>query len=291
MILIGRRSFCYSLAASALASQSSNVRPNVVIILADDMGWGDAGMNGCPDIATPNIDSISRQGVRLMQFYANAPECTPTRCALLTGRYPHRVGGLECAIGVNNIGRYDEAAWLQKKGELGLPVSELTMPRILKDVGYDTACIGKWHLGYLEKFWPGRHGFDHTFMLLGGGADYYTHAELNEGEGQVHLYDGGVKSEKKGYLTDLFTEDAVSWLRKTFKRKTILSLSAVYRTTRSDTEPERVRFEDRDSSSSQQVQTGCMPPWSSVWTTELAHRYEWFSGVHKRIASIVLRIL
>jgi arylsulfatase A-like enzyme len=216
---VTRRSFLSSIAAPAWTSQAVKARPNVVLILADDMGWGDAEMNGCPDIKTPNIDFIARQGVRLTQFYANAPECTPTRCALLTGRYQHRVGGLECAIGVNNIGRYDEAAWLQSRGELGLPASEVTMPRILKDAGYDTACIGKWHLGYQEKFRPDRHGFDHTFTLLGGGADYYTHAELNEGAGQVHLYENGRKSAKEGYLTDLVTESAVAWLKQRSEAK------------------------------------------------------------------------
>jgi N-acetylgalactosamine-6-sulfatase len=216
---MNRRLFLSSISAPMWASQIAKSPPNFVVILADDMGWGDAGMNGCPDIETPNIDSIARQGVRMTQFYANAPECTPTRCALLTGRYQQRVGGLECAIGVNNIGRYDEAAWLQSRGELGLPVTELTLPRILKDAGYDTACVGKWHLGYLEKFWPSKHGFDHTFTLLGGGADYYTHAEQNEGAGQVHLYENGIKTDKKGYLTDLFTEGAVSWLKQRSKSK------------------------------------------------------------------------
>jgi N-acetylgalactosamine-6-sulfatase len=189
-------------------------RPNVVLIMADDMGWGDLASHGCTDIATPQIDSIARQGVRFTTFYANAPECTPSRCALLTGRYQHRVGGLECAIGVNNIGRYDEAAWLEKRGELGLPPSEITMGRIFRDAGYDTALFGKWHLGYDPKFWPDKHGFARFFTLLGGGADYYTHAELNEGAGQVHLYEDGKKAAVRGYLTDIFTERALSWLKQ-----------------------------------------------------------------------------
>jgi N-acetylgalactosamine-6-sulfatase len=209
---MNRRQFLSSLVAPALAGAAER-RPNLVLILADDLGWGDVAMNGCPDISTPNIDSIARQGVRLTQFYANAPECTPTRCALLTGRYQHRVGGLECAIGVNNLGRYDEAEWLQKRGELGLPVSELTMARSLKNSGYATACIGKWHLGYMEKFAPNRHGFDHYFGILGGNSDYFTHEEMGEGAGKSQLYENGVKVQRKGYLTDLLTDDAVAWLK------------------------------------------------------------------------------
>jgi N-acetylgalactosamine-6-sulfatase len=206
---MNRRTFLAALSGVAGAAMP---RPNVVLILADDMGWGDVAMNGCPDVATPHIDLIARQGVRLTQFYANAPECTPTRCALLTGRYQHRVGGLECAIGVNNLGRYDEAEWLQKKGELGLPVGELTLARLLRGGGYDTACFGKWHLGYMAKFGPLRHGFDAYFGILGGNSDYFTHEEMGEGAGHSQLYEGERPVQRKGYLTDLFTDAAVDWL-------------------------------------------------------------------------------
>jgi arylsulfatase A-like enzyme len=170
-----RRAFLTSLTASTLVAQQQ--RPNVVIIVADDLGWGDIAINGAPDIRTPNIDAIARGGARFSQSYANAPECTPTRCALLTGRYQQRVGGLECAIGVNNIGRYDEAEWLQKRGQLGLPASEPTIAKLFKAAGYGTALTGKWHLGYNEKNWPKEHGFQYSFGILGGNADYYTHEE------------------------------------------------------------------------------------------------------------------
>ncbi len=209
-----RRAFLSSLCVSAAALPAAERRPNIVLILADDLGWGDVGMNACPDIRTPNIDSIAKQGVRFTQFYANAPECSPTRCALLTGRYQHRVGGLECAIGVNNLGRYDEAEWLQKRGELGLPVAETTIPRFLKNNGYDTACFGKWHLGYMDKFGPNLHGFDEYFGILGGNSDYFTHEEMGEGAGQSQLYENKVKVQRKGYLTDLLAGAAVDWLKR-----------------------------------------------------------------------------
>lgn len=207
---MNRRLFLSTLGAPLARIPAAPRRPNIVVILADDMGWGDASMNGCPDIATPNIDGLARNGVRFTQFYANAPECTPSRCALLTGRYPQRVGGLECAIGVNNVGRYDEAEWLQKRGELGLPASETTIARILKNAGYDTACFGKWHLGYDAKFSPNRHGFDEYFGILGGNANYYTHEEIG---GRSQLVHNGATDSRKGYLTDLFTQAAIDWLK------------------------------------------------------------------------------
>ena len=222
---LDRRTF---LAAAGLLGspvlRAQRRRPNVLLVLADDLGWGDVSMNGCPDIATPNIDRIAREGVRFTQYYANAPECTPTRCALLTGRYQHRVGGLECAIGVNNIGRYDEAAWLQQRGELGLPESEITLGRIFRNAGYDTALFGKWHLGYDPKHWPDRHGFTDTFAVLGGNADYYLHTELNEGTGKAHLYENGKRANRKGYMTDLIGARAVKWLAARQDRSWLLYL-------------------------------------------------------------------
>ncbi len=187
------------------------VPPNIVLIVADDLGYGDLSSYGAKDIRTPNIDRIGQRGVRFTHCYSNGPECSPTRTALLTGRYQQRVGGLECAIGVGNVGRYDEAIWLQKRGQLGLPGAELTIAKVFKKWGYRTACFGKWHLGYLEKFLPRRHGFDEFFGILGGNADYFTHREEN---GQMTLYRNEKPEERRGYLTDLFVEEAIAWLKK-----------------------------------------------------------------------------
>jgi arylsulfatase A-like enzyme len=197
--------------ASAAALRAEGRPPNVVLMMADDMGYADLSSYGCPDTRTPHIDSIGAQGVRFTRCYANAPECTPTRTALMTGRYQQRVGGLECAIGVGNVGRYDEAEWLASRGELGLPVSEISVARMLKGRGYETACIGKWHLGYPDKFSANRHGFDEFFGILGGNADYYTHREES---GDPVLNHNGKRVERDGYLTDLIGEKAVEWLRK-----------------------------------------------------------------------------
>ena len=215
-----RREWLSATAASALHGAAAK-RPNIVLILADDLGSRDLSCYGSPDIRTPNIDSLGRRGVRFTQFYANAPECSPTRTSLLTGRYQHRVGGLECALGVGDQGRYDEAAWLQQRGELGLPASEITLPRILKDSGYDTGCFGKWHLGYPKKFWPAAHGFDESFGILGGNADYFTHQEE---DGRPVLYRNLDTVERKGYTTDLLAEAAVDWMKRRTEKPFFLYL-------------------------------------------------------------------
>jgi arylsulfatase A-like enzyme len=187
-------------------------RPNVVLILADDLGYGDLGCYGCPDIKTPHLDALAKQGVRLTTFYSNGPECTPTRTALMTGRYQQRAGGLECAIGLAGVGRYDDAARLAERHELGLPPQQGVLPRALKEAGYATSICGKWHLGYEPKFLPLRHGFDFFFGPLGGGVDYFRHNEPG-GEHMLYLNDQPVRRE--GYLTDLIAKEACQFIRST----------------------------------------------------------------------------
>jgi arylsulfatase A len=195
---------------------AANQKLNIVFILSDDLGYGDLSSYGSPTIHTPNIDSIGKAGVTFTQYYANAPECTPTRAALMAGQYQQRFGGLECAIGIGNVGRYDEAIWLQKRDELGLPPAAITMPRILKDGGYDTAIIGKWHLGYLPKFSPNRHGFDEFCGILGGNADYFTHKEESD---LPCFYHNDKPIEEAGYMTDLLTQHSIAWLKQRKKDK------------------------------------------------------------------------
>lgn len=195
-------------------------QPNIVLIVADDMGYGDLGCYGVRDIKTPQIDQLASEGVRLTNFYSNGPECTPTRTALLTGRYQQRVGGLECAIGAGNIGRYDEAMWLWNKKELGLPVEESTLISSLKKAGYKTAMLGKWHLGYEKQFRPDQHGFDYSFGNLGYGGDYFYHIEQDEIDlpdftGAHNLAENGREVFYDGrYMTDLISEKAVEWLEQ-----------------------------------------------------------------------------
>lgn len=194
---------------TALGADAS-APPNIVFILADDLGYGDLGCYGCEDIRTPALDRLASQGVRFTNYYANGPECTPTRTALLTGRYQQRVGGMECAIGTGNVGRYDDAIRLANQHDLGLPTSEVTIVGLLKDTGYTTACFGKWHLGYEPKFGPLKHGFDQYFGPLGGGVDYYFHTEW---DGVPVLYENERPVQREGYMTDLITEAAVRFVR------------------------------------------------------------------------------
>ncbi len=190
-------------------------RPNIVLIMADDLGYGDLGCYGCEDIRTPNLDGLAAEGVRFTTFYSNGPECSPTRTALLTGRYQHRVGGLECAIGTGNVGRYDDAIRLRESRDLGLPASETSIARTLKAAGYTTGVCGKWHLGYEPTFFPANHGFDYWFGSVGGAVDYFHHCEST---GQPALYRNGRPIEREGYLTDLITEEAVDFVRRNRRR-------------------------------------------------------------------------
>ena len=190
----------------------SNVQtPNIILIMADDLGYGDLGCYGCTDIRTPAINSLADEGVRFTTFYANAPECTPTRIALLTGRYQHRVGGLECALGIGNVGRYDDAIRLRRTNDMGLPAEQTTIARMLKNTGYATAICGKWHLGYEKKFFPLKHGFDYWFGPVGGAVDYFHHCEYT---GQPALYQNDRTIRREGYLTDLITEEAVKFIQR-----------------------------------------------------------------------------
>lgn len=198
-------------ATRPLEASEQSTKINIVFILADDLGYADLGCYGCPDIKTPNIDRLAKQGVRLRNFYSNGPECTPTRTALMTGRYQQRVGGMECALGLGNVGRYDDAIRLREKNELGLPSAENSLVRLLRGLGYYLGIIGKWHLGYETKFLPGRYGFDYAFGPLGGGVDYFHHTEPG-GEHVLMLNDKPVRRE--GYLTDLITDEASKFIQR-----------------------------------------------------------------------------
>ncbi|MEE4539927.1 MAG: sulfatase [Erythrobacter sp.] len=134
--------------APASAGDDPRRPPNVVVIMADDLGWGDIGANGADLIATPNIDRLAAQGIRLTSFYAGANVCTPSRAALLTGRYPIRSGMQHVVM---------------PHSDFGLPASETTIAEMLKQAGYATGMVGKWHLGHRDEYWPTAHGFDEFF--------------------------------------------------------------------------------------------------------------------------------
>jgi arylsulfatase A len=192
-----------------LLAGSVAAAPNIILILADDLGYGDLPAFGATDVRTPHLDRLAREGVKFTQAYANGPECTPSRTALMTGRHPQRVGGMECPVGTGNVGRYDEAIRLQKQGELGLPPEMAVLAPGLKAAGYGTAVVGKWHLGYEEKFHPMNQGFDWFFGILGGNVDYFRHVELSD---LPVFFEGREAVQREGYMTDLLRDEALRYV-------------------------------------------------------------------------------
>jgi len=172
-------------------------KPNVVLVLIDDLGWADLGCYGSKDIKTPHIDALAKQGVRLTHCYSNGPVCTPTRAALMTGRWQQRVG-LEWAI-------------YPGQKEPGLLASETSLARLLKDAGYATGIFGKWHLGYKPEYAPNAHGFDEFHGLLSGNVDHYSHQENN---GELDWYENTKPVKVAGYSTDLITSRAAAFIDK-----------------------------------------------------------------------------
>jgi len=188
-----------------------SVQPNIVLILVDDMGYGDLGCYGHPKAKTPVIDRLAMQGVRFTQHYANGPECSPTRTALLTGRYPQRAGGLECAIGTGNVGRYDDAIRLANQRQLGLPAKQVVLPSALKPAGYACGVFGKWHLGYEPQFNPMEHGWDEFFGYMGGNVHYFNHRETSD----LHvLFRGRLPIHAEGYMTHLITDSSIKFIEQ-----------------------------------------------------------------------------
>jgi arylsulfatase A-like enzyme len=176
-------------------------RPNVLLIVADDLGYGDLSSYGAPDIRTPNLDGLARDGVRLTDYYANAPVCTPTRAALITGRYqqrvllerPLRTDGANPSTGLST----------------GLPVTGRSLPQLMKNAGYATALIGKWHLGFKPEYRPTRHGFDYFWGYLSGYIDWYTHVR---GDGEPDLWENDTPTSVDGYFETEVTRRAVSYI-------------------------------------------------------------------------------
>src|ERR1700676_50677 len=162
--------------------------PNIVFIMADDLGYADVSCYGRPDISTPNIDGLAAKGVRFLQAYANSAVCSATRTALITGRYQYRLPiGLEEPL----AGR-----------DVGLPPDHPTLPSLLKKAGYGTTLVGNWHLGLLPKFGPLQSGYDHFYGFREGSSDYYAH--------DSSLWDDDVKVHEMGYLTDMLGSRAVN---------------------------------------------------------------------------------
>jgi arylsulfatase A-like enzyme len=183
--------------AGILHAQSAD-RPNVVLIITDDVGYGDIGSYGAPDVKTPNIDSLAKNGTRLTDFYA-APNCSPTRAALISGRYQQRFR-IETPIGA-----------ARAAADQGLPATGRSLPQLLKNNGYRTGLVGKWHLGYRKDFSPLAHGFDYFFGFKSGLIDYYQHTDQ---QGEHDLFENDEPAHVAGYSTDLFTERSIRFIEQ-----------------------------------------------------------------------------
>ena len=238
--------FVLALCLIALACVSSvfgqALPPNIVVILADDLGYGDVGFNGCPDIPTPNIDSLAANGVLCNNGYASHPFCAPSRAGLLTGRYQQRFGF------ENNPG--DEP----NNPRLGVAASELLLPQLLKPANYVSEAVGKWHLGTASAFHPLARGFDSFFGFLGGESRYFN-ADLLRDETPVVETD---------YLTDAFSQEAESFINSHATQPFFLYLAynAVH-TPYAATQAylDRVAYITDPT-------VNCTPRWSSPWTME-----------------------
>ena len=211
--------FAFSVATVRASSASKpNAKPNIIVILSDDLGYGELGCYGGKDAPTPNLDAMAKAGVRFTSGYVTCPVCSPTRAGLLTGKYQQRFGH------ENNIGQ----SWEVEHPELmGLPVEEKTIADRLKAAGYRTSCIGKWHLGAHENFHPQQRGFDEFFGFLEGGRAYlpddhpgnfyfkssppFAPVHFKEA-GKAPLLRGHEVVEEQEYLTDAFTREALRFM-------------------------------------------------------------------------------
>jgi len=187
-------------------------RPNIVFILADDLGWGDLSIDGQQNYRTPNLDNLAQEGIRFSNAYSASPVCTPTRVSFFTGRYPGRIplGVQEPLLSFQQIG-----------DRVGLPQEHPTIASLLKANDYETALVGKWHCGYLPKYGPLKSGFDEFFGNLSGAIDYFRHVDTS---GEPDLWEAEVPVNKIGYVTDLFTERAIDFIKKPHNRPFYLSL-------------------------------------------------------------------
>lgn len=174
--------------------------PNFVLILADDLGYGDVGCFGAEDVSTPRIDSLCRSGLKFTDFHSAGPMCSPTRASLLTGLYPQRFGS-----------KFDGALSGVSDRDTGLPHASKTLAERLKAADYSTACFGKWHLGYVPPWLPTSHGFDEFRGLGSGDGDFHTRIDRS---GNEDWYTNDKLTPEPGYTTELISRDAVDFIQR-----------------------------------------------------------------------------
>jgi arylsulfatase A-like enzyme len=222
---------CLALAGLLSPTAALAARPNILIIVGDDMGYADIGVHGCKDIPTPHIDSLAKNGVRCTSGYVSGPYCSPTRAGLMTGRYQQRFGH-EFNPGPNPM------------GEIGLPLTEVTLADRLKAAGYKTGMVGKWHLGDAEKFHPINRGFQEFYGFLGGARSFFPITGNAPVGGRMYR-NLEVLPEDQPYTTDTFAREATAFIDRHAKEEWFLYLTfnAVH-TPMHATEKYLARFKD-----------------------------------------------
>jgi arylsulfatase A-like enzyme len=194
-----------------LFAQTKEQRPNIIYIMADDLGYGDLSGYGRTDYQTPNLDKLAAQGMKFTHAYAAAPVCTPTRTAFMTGRYPARTP----------VGLYEPLRVHSSDSLTGLTAETPSIATYLKKAGYATCLVGKWHLGFRPSFSPGQNGFDYFFGFHSGAVDYAGHRAPMTGP---DLYENAQPVERSGYITDLLKEKAIELIRRPHPQPFFLAL-------------------------------------------------------------------
>jgi arylsulfatase A-like enzyme len=197
---MNRRTFLMTAGAGLLAGAAR--KPNIVLIVGDDLGWGDIGVQGCTDVPTPHIDSIAKNGVRFTNGYVSCPVCSPTRAGLMTGRYQQRFGH-----------EFNPGPALEAEDVFGLSLKEATIAERLKALGYSTGIFGKWHLGYKPEYHPLARGFDEFYGFLGGAHSYIDPV----GDAANPILRGREKQTDVPYLTDVLADEAVKFVERKAK--------------------------------------------------------------------------
>ena len=195
----------------SLPASSQSNRPNIIYIMADDLGYSDLSGYGRKDYSTPNLDKLATQGLKFVNAYSASPLCTPSRTGFMTGRYPAK----------HPVGLREPLVMNKKDSLVGLSADQPTLALLLKSAGYETALIGKWHLGFLPKYNPNNNGFDYFYGIHSGAADYISHG----GERPGHdLYENDHPDYTKGYLTEILRDKAVEFLKKKHNSPFFLSM-------------------------------------------------------------------
>ncbi|MDP4262857.1 MAG: sulfatase [Bacteroidota bacterium] len=189
----------------------AQARPNIIYIMADDLGYADLSCYGRKDYQTPNLDKLAAQGIKFANAYAGAPVCTPTRASFMTGRYPARIP----------VGLREPLDWSTRDSSVGLTPDYTSLPTLLKKAGYQTYLVGKWHLGFSLQYSPLKNGFDEFFGYHGGGIDYISHTNPN---GKNDLFENDEPIIKEGYMTDLLRDKAIEIIRRSHDKPFFLSL-------------------------------------------------------------------